>query len=190
VRHFLDCEFLDDGERIDLISIGLVAEDGRELYACNLDAQLHRCHTTPWHVRDGWMRDNVLAKLPSYGNKAWAHRDEIKERVLDFMLAPRVPGHDFKTFDGKKIELWGYYSAYDFVAFCQLIGPRMIDMIPLLPKFCRDLKQLSVDVGSPEHPAKPPGAHNALEDARWNKQLYEFLMAQRVLMLPRIGVGQ
>jgi hypothetical protein len=29
---YYDCEFLEDGERIHLISIGMVAEDGREFY--------------------------------------------------------------------------------------------------------------------------------------------------------------
>ena len=33
MRIFYDTEFLDDGKTIDLISIGMVAEDGRELYA-------------------------------------------------------------------------------------------------------------------------------------------------------------
>lgn len=30
MRYFLDCEFIEDGRTIDLISIGIVAEDGRE----------------------------------------------------------------------------------------------------------------------------------------------------------------
>ena len=33
MRYFYDTEFLEDGETIDLISIGIVAEDGREYYA-------------------------------------------------------------------------------------------------------------------------------------------------------------
>ncbi len=31
MRYFLDTEFYEDGKTIDLISIGIVAEDGREL---------------------------------------------------------------------------------------------------------------------------------------------------------------
>ena len=38
MRYFYDTEFLEDGETIDLISIGIVAEDGREYYAVNLNA--------------------------------------------------------------------------------------------------------------------------------------------------------
>jgi len=187
VRYWFDCEFLDDGERIDLISIGLVAEDGRELYACNLDAQLHRCHRKPdgsWG--DSWMRENVLSKLPGYADPAWMYKRQIRTAVLDFMLASRDRGEwassdvDPKrpTIDGKKPEIWAYYADYDWVAFCQLFG-RMIDLPPQFPRYCLDLKQLSVSSGSPEHPAKPPGAHNALEDARWNRSLYEFLTVYR-----------
>lgn len=33
MRIYYDCEFLEDGNTIDLISMGMVAEDGRELYA-------------------------------------------------------------------------------------------------------------------------------------------------------------
>jgi hypothetical protein len=30
-------------------------------------------------------------------------------------------------------------------------------------------------VGNPEHPKQERGEHNALDDARWNKQLYDYL---------------
>ncbi len=32
MRYWYDTEFIEDGKTIDLISIGIVAEDGRELY--------------------------------------------------------------------------------------------------------------------------------------------------------------
>ena len=32
-RYFYDCEFIEDGQIIDLISIGVVDEQGREFYA-------------------------------------------------------------------------------------------------------------------------------------------------------------
>ncbi len=31
-RYFYDCEFLENGNTIELISIGIVADDGREYY--------------------------------------------------------------------------------------------------------------------------------------------------------------
>jgi len=187
--YFFDTEFLDDGNTIDLISIGIVAEDGRELYACNLDARLDLA------AKISWMKENVLAKLPTYGNKAWMHRrgnwqiPGIREAVLSFMFDTKnktdlLAGHDGPlgpSPDGKKPEIWGYFSSYDWVVFCQLFGP-MVDLPTQFPKFCRDLRQLADDVGNPKFP-KPDGAeaHNALVDARWNRDLYKFLMERKML---------
>jgi hypothetical protein len=164
VRYFLDTEFYEDGRVIDLISIGIVAEDGREFYACSTEAQLHR--VSPW------VRENVLPQLPGYGTPAWMSRAAILEAVafggLDRFEEP------FIRFDSNP-EFWAYYADYDWVAFCQLFGT-MMDLPERFPKFCRDLKQLSCDLGSPEHPPQLYGEHNALADARWNKLLYEFLI--------------
>jgi hypothetical protein len=179
MRYYLDTEFHEDGRTIDLISLGLVAEDGREFYACSLDAELHRCH-----ARDTWLMDNVLTKLPPYSDPAWMHRTQIRDRLLDFMLHPLPyrPGEPTAQRDpigGTSIAMWAYYADYDWVAFCQLFG-RMIDLPPQLPKWCRDLKQLSVDVGSPKHPPKlKDGEHNALADARWNRDLHVILEKER-----------
>jgi len=71
-------------------------------------------------------------------------------------------------------EFYGYYADYDWVVFCWLFG-KMIDLPKGFPMYCIDLKQeldryiLKVDL------PKQINEHNALEDARWNKQLYEFL---------------
>src|SRR5688572_12710892 len=55
VRYFMDCEFIEDGKTIDLVSIGIVAEDGRELYAESLEADFSKAND--------WVRENVLAHL-------------------------------------------------------------------------------------------------------------------------------
>lgn len=157
MRYFFDTEFYEDGKTIDLISIGIVAEDGRDFYAVSQDAQLH--------LVSSWVRENVLPRLPSYGDKAWMPRETIAEELKAFVIAEPKP------------ELWAYYADYDWVVLCQLFGTMM--RIPKgWPMFCRDLKQLSVDVGSPKHPP-PKDEHNALADARWNRDLYAFLMTQK-----------
>lgn len=158
MRFFLDCEFYEDGRTIDLISIGVVCEDGRELYAVSTEAELHR--VSPW------LRANVLPKLPPYSDSAWMPRALIRESLARFTLS-ETP-----------IEFWGYYADYDWICLCQLFGT-MMDLPECFPKFCRDLKQLSVDVGSPKHPPDPKGEHNALVDARWNRDLYTFLMEHK-----------
>ena len=57
MRYFYDTEFIDDGRTIELISIGVVAEDGREYYAVSTEFDPDRAGS--------WVRKNVLPKLPS-----------------------------------------------------------------------------------------------------------------------------
>lgn len=57
MRYFIDTEFIEDGKTIDLISVGIVAQDGREFYCLNLDCD----HS----LANDWVKANVLAYLPS-----------------------------------------------------------------------------------------------------------------------------
>ena len=93
-------------------------------------------------------------------------------------------------------QFYGYYSAYDHVALCWLFG-KMIDLPKGFPMYCNDLKQEfdriciereknwmkesenKFDMEThlktlPNYP-KQTNEHNALADAKWNKELYEFL---------------
>ncbi len=75
-----------------------------------------------------------------------------------------------------KPELWGYYAAYDHVALCQLFGT-MMDLPKGWPMWTHDIKQLCETLGDPQLPEQGKGEHHALADARWNKQVYEWLVA-------------
>ena len=55
-RYFYDCEFIEDGRLVDLVSIGVVDEFGREFYA--VSTQFDDSRAVPW------VRRNVLDKLP------------------------------------------------------------------------------------------------------------------------------
>lgn len=158
LRYYLDAEFYEDGRTIDLISIALVCEDGRELYAVSSEAQLHR--VSPW------VRDNVLTKLPPYGSPAWMTRAEIRRAVVDLV----APVDEYSP----KSQIWGWYCDYDWVAFCQLFGT-MMDLPLYMPRYCMDLKQLAVTKGDPRVPRQEAGEHDALEDARWAMATHAFL---------------
>ena len=56
-----DTEFLEDGTTIELISIGIVASDGREYYAVNSDMDTERIYGDPW------LKENVWPHLPEIG---------------------------------------------------------------------------------------------------------------------------
>lgn len=164
MKYFYDTEFYEDGKEIHLISIGIVAEDGRELY-------LENANFDPGIVPEGhWIVENVFPWL--YDSSMFlVSKDEIARLVELFILEGEGPH-----------ELWGYYSAYDHVVLAQLFG-RMVDMPTGIPWFTMDLKQLmylnhgyisdQLDVNP--MPVQAGVEHHALGDARWNKSVYDWL---------------
>ncbi len=148
-RFFYDCEFIEDGQTIELISIGIVDESGeRELYLVSTEFDPDRAGS--------WVRRNVLGKLPPPSSDAWQSRRTIRDRVLEFVTAT-----------SGRPQLWAWFAAYDHVALCQLWGT-MPELPRALPRYTRDLRQLWEEAGSPALPAEPADAHDALTDARFN----------------------
>jgi hypothetical protein len=173
-RYFYDCEFHEDGRTIDLLSIGMVAEDGREYYAINCEADWERASAHPW------LADNVLPHLPGWwdlDHKVWRpdavdprvmRRRQIAEEVAAFISA----GSEQR----KENELWAHYAAYDHVALCQLWG-RMVDLPPAVPMYTNDLQQVARTYGVDLKAlaGKQEDEHDALADARWDLQAYREL---------------
>jgi hypothetical protein len=71
---------------------------------------------------------------------------------------------------------WGYFPAYDWVAFSWLFGG-MTELPFHFPQLCMDIKQWAIELGDPELPHQTGGRHNALQDARWTKDVWSFLAA-------------
>ncbi len=155
MRYFYDTEFNEDGRTIDLISLGMVAEDGREFYRVSEAFDRRGCNA--------FVREHVLPQLPPQGE--WINRCRFRRELLDFIGADEHP------------ELWAYYAAYDHVALAQLWGP-MIDLPKPLPMWTNDLMQECQRRGNPQLPEQPSGEHDALADARWVKHRYEWLTAE------------
>jgi hypothetical protein len=151
-RYFYDCEFIEDGRTVDLVSIGVVDEHGREFYAVSTEFDAARA--VPW------VRRNVLDKLPSPGDPAWRSRVRIRDDLHEFLRAPLRADPD------EQMELWAWYAAYDHVALAQLWGP-MTALPREIPRFTKDLRQLWDDRGRPALP-EMTGRHDALVDARHN----------------------
>lgn len=151
MRYWFDTEFIEDGKTIDLLSIGIVSEDGRELYLEILEAD--------WSKASPWVKENVLAHM---GKGPTVGRQEAKCRVLDFIGT-------------EKPEIWAYYADYDWVALCQLFGT-MMDLPKGWPMYCRDVKQLCDDRGNPKLPEQGKGEHHALADARWTRDAWKHLI--------------
>lgn len=175
MKYFYDCEFIEDGKTIDLISIGIVAEDGRELYAESIEADLLKA--------SDWVKENVLPYLWSKQKdkkqaNGWS-RDGGKGGLL---FRKDIRGEIERFCDTSvygKPELWGYYSSYDHVALCQLFGT-MMDLPKGWPMYTRDLRQWADSLGITEDLDKiipAEGEHHALADARWNKKAWEYLQS-------------
>jgi len=160
MRFFYDTEFYENGweNPIDLISIGIVAEDGRDLYLENADFD-------PANVPAGhFLVDNVFPWLYDTPD-ALLHRHQIRDEVYKFLVLDS-PEEDH--------ELWGYYADYDHVILAQLFGT-MVDMPDELPWYTLDLKQEIHRLGIDQLPAQLGVQHHALADARWNKVVHDHL---------------
>lgn len=164
MRIFFDTEFFEDGRTIDLISIGMVREDGAEYYAVNAALSDLRL------VSDSWLVENVFPSLPYRlvdPNKPVSWPNVTRVPSSEWKL-PETIAKEIKEFAGDSPEFWAYFADYDWVVLCQLYG-RMIDLPRGWPMYCRDLRQLA-DTFPAEVTLLPQSGqsqHNALEDARW-----------------------
>lgn len=165
-RYFYDCEFIEDGRTIELVSIGVVDEHGREFYA--ISTEFDPTLALPW------VRRNVLDRLPSPGHPAWRSRERIRDDLYAFLVEP-LRREESAAASGEpsergrrtyEIELWAWYGAYDHVVLAQLWG-RMPNLPREIPRFTKDLRQLWDERG---RPPLPPSTHrhDALVDARHN----------------------
>lgn len=162
MKYFLDTEFIEGFHKplfgkkrhfIDLISIGIVAEDGRQYYAVSKEFNPKDA--------DSWVTKNVLeplrvelrnkmpidfqyqydCSLPKLLKLYGKTNSQIATEIVDFVnpqcmqelkqgLWPdmgEVSLHNPNPIGNAQPEFYGYYADYDWVLFCSLFG-RMIDL--------------------------------------------------------------
>ena len=123
--------------------------------------------------------------LQKHGKTNKQIAEEVKEFVYEMSFKDNLGNaiiHENNWLNGKP-QFYGYYSAYDHVALCWLFG-KMIDLPKGFPMYTRDLKQeldaieeqssCEVLKNHPNYPQQT-NEHSAIHDARWNKQLHQFL---------------
>lgn len=137
-----DTEFLELGpdHPIELISIGIAAEDGREYYAVNADADWKsiRKHRRTW--------GQVARHLPRKPLR------QIAAEVRQVLLAASDP------------QLWAQFGDDDHVAIAHLYE-HMADLPEELPTWSHDLDREVERRGRPPLPKRVGGRH-VLADAR------------------------
>lgn len=166
MRYFIDTEFIERGHSasIQLVSLGIVSYLGEEFYAVSSEFDPDTANE--------WVKKNVL---PHLGDVPRLTHPEMAEAVKLFVANSGVRNSDgsISLYNGPP-EFWGYYADYDWVVFCQIFGA-MINLPKGWPMYCRDLKQWCDDLGNPKLPTQDSTEHNALNDARWNLKVWEFL---------------
>lgn len=121
---------------------------------------------------------------------------QIAKEVEQFVWSQYTKGEHYVI----DPDFYAYYADYDWVGFCWLFGC-MLDLPKGFPKYCRDLKQMLDDLVDNMHAERPRvtkekclaelksmkwpplaypiqhNEHSALDDAKWNKKLHQFLLS-------------
>ena len=115
---------------------------------------------------DKWVQENVIIPMYAenvhgdarnnldatffnkyYGISNKKIANEIEDFIIRFHTTDNLKRKTFDIANGNSIEIYGYYSDYDWVLFCSLFG-KMIDLPKGFPMYCKDLKQLLDDKAS------------------------------------------
>lgn len=150
IRYWFDTEFDERGPDIQLISIGIVAADGRSYHVANADYDPAGANP--------WLRQHVLPPLAHVAHKPKA---VIRQEVLDF-------------FSPAPSEIWAYFGEYDWIVLRQLVG-HMLDWPAGWPLSHMNLEQWRLQLGGPPLPPHRGTIHNALDDARWCQLAWQHL---------------
>lgn len=146
VNFFVDTEFNERGHKypVELISIGIVSEYGKEFYCVVRDEDFSKS------TCNAWVQKHVFPKIE---NEPRTERDLISSMIEEF-VGPDV----YPVF-------WFYYGATDQSVFKQLFKgyPRT------WPKYFCELLQMRAQLNWPKLPKKPAAdqSHHALVDAKW-----------------------
>lgn len=177
MRIFFDTEFCEDGRAIDLISIGMVRDDGRTYYAQATDWTPSKMST--------WVVENVMPNLKRCG----AHMT-IEAELSAHSAGSCRTGCPYRSagemrrqlveFCGARPEFWADYASYDWVALCQIFGC-MKDLPEGWPMFVRDVQQAAdLPPARPDWPPHPGRKHHALDDAQDCRNRHAEIAAQGV----------
>lgn len=150
MKYFIDTEFIEYPNTIQLISIGIKCEDGRAFYA--------ESWAIDWSKASGWVIDNVKPHLLGIP-EVIMDNNQMRKAILEFI------GNDTPEF-------WGYYADYDWAVFSWIFG-RMVDLPKNFPMFCYDLRQWLNHKGLYDIKQPDDAPHNALLDAEWICNTYK-----------------
>lgn len=164
-RYFYDWEFYENGRIIEPISLGMVCDDGRELYIINKTYMDDYYYGLQEFISD-WLIENVLDKISNEDIEVYGvERPQMPGKVLNFI------SNDGKVGSRNSVELWGYYGAYDHVCLAQLWGD-MMSLPQPIPMFTKEIMNEQPKRFSAK-PERTTPEHNALADAKYQYEIWK-----------------
>ncbi|WP_217924406.1 3'-5' exoribonuclease domain-containing protein [Miltoncostaea oceani] len=158
-RFFFDTEFLAASTpghaSYHLISIGIAAEDGRELYLENADFDWSDPRVSPW------LSENVRPHLDGPGAAVSVPAQQMAGTITSFVGSAPDP------------QFWAYNGASDWVVLMSLFGD-MLNRPAGWPSAFRDLKHYfeALGVAKADLPPHDGPEHHALADALWDRTCF------------------
>jgi hypothetical protein len=161
VNFYFDTEFIDNGQTIDLISIGVVNDDGNTFYRVSSEFNMEAMLSDPWLMENVWP---FIEQDVADGN---VHaREDIARDLLMF-----VDGH-------RHIEFRAFCGAYDFVALRQLFG-KGLDGPGWLPFYFNEIQSYARQNDARIiRTLKGDERHHALNDAQEVKAMRQMIQQQ------------
>lgn len=181
MKYWYDTEFIENGRTIKLISIGIVAEDGRQYYAVNNAMPIDEIH------KHNWLMRNVVPHLPiiTFHDIVVTGPNWEPDRRSTLVKPRWLIASEVQSFllVGESVELWANYGAYDHVVLAQLWGS-MINLPTGIPMYTNDVQQearrLGVDNKVIDNIPRNGTNHHALDDAHHTKKIYDLVMNYEV----------
>lgn len=164
MRVYFDTEFTGLHQATTLISIGMVAEDGREFYGI--------CDDYDKKQVDNWIQQNVINHIllpnPIECQYCEGTNAGVRDSVAQFL----------KPYD--TVEMWSDCLSYDWMLFCQMFGgafgiPKNVYYIPFDICTLFKVRGIDPDINREAFAGIDGNKHNALHDARVIKACYKKL---------------
>jgi hypothetical protein len=178
MKVFFDTEFTGLHQRTTLISIGCVADDGKQFYAELDDFDASQL--------DDWLQENVIDHLwtprghpnpddgpiPPYVDYCVGLRADVASALAAWLA------------QWESVEMWSDCLAYDWVLFCNLFDgaftiPTNVYYIPFDLATLFKIKGIDPDISREEYAGIIAGGnkHNALWDAQMIRACYHRALA-------------
>ena len=189
------CGFNKPYDTTELISIGIVAEDGRAYYAITDTFNISKVeHKTLLGIYNDLLNKEWYAKrnfpdlVMPYNKKTvktlikWHNKssDEIWWDVVGFMNCsitqhPSGIGRHSKSDEESGTEIYAYHADWDWLLFSSIFDHLLPD---LFPSYCISIKQIADEqkIKLVDYDFPFGNRETALDDAKWNKAIYDKLM--------------